>query len=31
VPPGVVDALDVDVDGIDVRLLMDSLVTDRRV
>ena len=30
-PPGVVDALDIDVDGIDVRLLLDSLVTDRRV
>ena len=31
VPPGVVDALDVDVDGIDVRALMDAVVTDRRV
>lgn len=31
VPPGAVDALDVDVDGIDVRALMDAVVTDRRV
>ena len=31
VPPGAVDALDVDIDGIDVALLLDSLITDRRV